>query len=403
MVYKVDKLENEGKIKIKVKFSKEEFDKALAKQESDNQQEKLNKAVNELISKSYPKVVELEKLQVAGFPSISLSDDIDERFPFAYEAIVDAYPTVNLGLYKGLNIKKEKVIVTEAEITLAINELLVKLATLNTASGPLKEGQTSIIDFVGKLNGVAFEGGSGHDYALEIGSHTFVPGFEEQLVGMNVNETRDIDITFPENYTPELASKDVVFEVTLKEIKEKVIPELTDELVKSLAIEGVSTVKEYKEDIKKQLVKVKEEKAYNEAVALMFKKLKEQTPVKVPKYFVDEYINNQLVRVKAQADQFNMPLETLLQYTGFESVDAFKKAYEEVATNHLHEQFILREIIMKENFNVTKEEVDGYYQQIASQNNMDVEQFKQKYEESQVVESLLMQKCAEFLIKNNIV
>lgn len=403
MVYKVDRLENEGKFKIKVKFSKEEFDKALAKQENENQQEKLNKAVNELISKSYPKVVELEKLQVAGYPSISLSDDIDENFPFAYEAEVDAYPTLKLGLYKGLNIKKDKVVVTDQDVEMAINETLKQQSDLVVVEGPLKEGQTAVIDFVGKLNGVAFDGGTGKSYPLEIGSHAFVPGFEEQLVGMNINETRNINITFPENYTAELAGKDVVFEVTLNEIKEKVLPELTDKFVKQLAYENVNTVSEYKQYIKNQLTQYKEMDAKNKAAVEVYKALKEHNPVRIPKYFVDEYIENQVQRVKAQAEQYQMPVETLLQFSGFESIEAFKNAYQEVAKNHIHEQIIMREIIMKENFNVTKEEVEAYYETLAKQNNMELEAFKQRYNDTQVVESLLMKKCAKFIIEKNII
>ena len=155
-------------------------------------------------------------------------------------------PKLTLNQYTGFNVKVEQVTVNETEIEKEIEASLTKYITERNVEGPLKEGQIAIMDFVGKENGVAFEGGTGSNYSLEIGSHAFVPGFEEQMVGMQINEVKDLNITFPTNYHADLAGKDVVFTVTLNEIKEKVMPELTDEFVSTLNIEGVSTTTHYR-------------------------------------------------------------------------------------------------------------------------------------------------------------
>lgn len=402
MVYKVEILED-NKVKIIVKFTKEEFDKAISKNADKQGQEQLNSAVNQLISITYPEIVKKDNLEVAGYPSIALSNQIDDKYPFAYEAVVEVLPKLALGKYTGFNVKVSTVSVSEEEVEMEIKNSLNSHLTSKSVSGPLKEGHIAVIDFVGKKDGVAFDGGTASGYELEIGSHMFVPGFEEQMVGMQINEVKDLNITFPENYAADLAGKDVVFTVTLHEIKEKVLPELTDEFVKSLNIANVNSKKEYQEYTYNKILATKTARAKDEAVQEVFRLLKQSNPVKVPQFHIDEYVNNQLERVKAQAEHFQMPVEVLLQYTGFESVDAFKKAYAEVAQNHLHEQLILKEVIMKENLQATALEVEQAYETYAKQNNMDVKEFKERYTDEQILESILMEKGAKFIIENNIV
>ena len=402
MVYKVENI-NEKSIKLTVKFTKEEFNKALEKHQEKQGQEQLNETMNELIRASYSQIVNQDKLEVVGYPSIALSNEIDETYTFAYEATVEIMSKLTLTQYTGFNVKVEQVSVDESEVEKEIQASLVKYIKEENVSGPLKEGQIAVIDFVGKENGVAFEGGTGSNYSLEIGSHTFVPGFEEQMVGMQINETKDLNITFPENYHANLAGKDVVFTVTVHEIKEKVLPELTEEFVTNLNIEGVSTPTHYRNYIYSKVYQAKVAKANDVAVMEIFKRLKEANPFEVPSFYIDQYVNNQLERVKAQANQYQIPVEVLLQYTGFESVDAFKNAYAEIAKNHLHEQIILKEIIMKEQLQASLQEIEEAYEAYAKQNNMDVKEFKEKYTEEQILESILMEKGARFVIENNII
>ena len=401
MVYKVESL-NEKSIKIIVKFTKEEFNKALEKHNDKQGQEQINEAMNDLIRSSYSQIVVHEKIDVVGYPSIALSNEIDDTYTFAYEASVELMPKLVLNQYTGLNVKLEQVSVSNEEVEKEINASLVKFATDCNVTGPLKEGQIAIIDFVGKKDGVPFEGGTGSNYPLEIGSHTFVPGFEEQMIGMQINETKDLNITFPKNYHADLANKDVIFTVTVHEIKEKVVPSLTDELVANLKIESVNTVEEYRQYISLKLHQEKTAKANDVAIMEVFKRLKEANPYEVPSFYVEQYVSNQLERVKAQANQYQIPVEVLLQYTGFESVEAFKQSYAEVAKNHLHEQVILKEIIMKEKLQATLEEIEAAYVSYAKQNNMDLAEFKEKYKEEQILESILMEKGARFVIEMNI-
>lgn len=403
MIYKVDKIENENKVKITVKFTKEEFEKALSKHPSDVRQTALNAAMNELITKSYEEIVREEKIEVAGFPSIALSEEVSDKYPFAYSAEVEVSPTIELIKYEGLNVKEEVAEVSEQEVNSEINNMLASTATLNNVEGPLQNGHVAIIDFVGTLDGVAFEGGTGRNYSLEIGSHTFVPGFEEQMVGMKVNEVRNINITFPENYVEHLAGKAVVFEVTVHEIKEKVLPTLDDAFAKSLAIENVSTVGEYRQYLYNQILEYKTAKAKEQTAMKVSIALMQANPMKIPAALIEQYINNQLARISKQAEAYQMPLEVLLKYSGFNSVEEFKKRYSLIARDHLHEQYILRAVIMKEKISVTKEELDAHYELIASSNKTTVEEIKKRYSEEAILESALMEKGRQFIIEKNVI
>ena len=257
MIYKVDKIENENKVVITVKFTKEEFDRALSKQPGEVRQTALNAAMNELITKSYEEIVREEKIEVAGFPSIALSEEVSDKYPFAYSAEVEVSPTIELVKYEGLNVQEEVAEVSEQEVNSEINNMLASTATLNNVEGPLQNGHVAIIDFVGTLDGVAFEGGTGRNYSLEIGSHTFIPGFEEGVIGMKAGDSKDIDLVFPEDYgAKDLAGAKVVFKVKVNEVKTKQVPELNDEFVAELEIEGVTTVEQYQEHVKATLKKM---------------------------------------------------------------------------------------------------------------------------------------------------
>ena len=205
-------------------------------------------AINIAFPDAYDAAVKEQELQVVGYPSVELVGEATQD-GFTFKAVVPVYPDVTLGEYKGLSAPKDEVKVSAADVDERIKSLLDRNTRLVSVEREAQEGDTAVIDFEGFLDGVPFEGGKGTNHSLELGSHSFVPGFEEQVVGMKAGEEKDLDITFPEDYTPELAGKAVVFKVKVHEVKEKEVPALDDEFAKDVS--EFDTLKELKADLKK--------------------------------------------------------------------------------------------------------------------------------------------------------
>lgn len=398
MFYKIDRKEN--LLTIEVQIDVKDFNEAIKRNGDNTKQETVDAAVNELISSTFNEIVYKEQLDVASYPKISLSNNITEQFPFAYIAEIEVMPANFVKVYKGFNLKQEQVSVSEQEINHAINEQLSSYITYKEVDKSLENGDRAIIDFLGKLDGVPFEGGKAENYELVIGSNTFVPGFESQLVGMKLNETRNINIKFPDNYVEHLAGKDVVFEVTLHKIKEAVYPSLTDELIKSFNINNVSNVTEYRKHLENKLLANKKDASKNKVLTELFKLLKENNPTNLPSEVIKNIVDNQENQLKQTADSYKLPIEVFLKYSGIESIEQFRINYTEIARNELHEDLILKDIIKLENIDVTQEEIEEYYNKFSEEKTKEI---KQKWNVNQIKELIAMQKCVDFLYKENIV
>lgn len=310
MKVKVERIENESKVKLIVSFTKEEYEakynEELAKAVKEAElpgfrkgkvpqamylkrfgdAKVVNNTMDELINGSYFAAIKAMKVAVAGYPQIGL-----EKAPkggFAYSAVVAVIPTVEAKDYVGIEVTKEDTKVTPTELENEINRALTNAAELELVEeGELEKGNVAVFDFCGRVDGVEFEGGKAENYSLEIGSGQFIPGFEDQMVGMKNEEERIVKVTFPEQYTPELAGKDAEFTVKLHEIKKRVLPELNAKYVKGLEIEGVTTVKQYKDMLKENLAKEKEEASKNKFEDDVLTKLVENNPVKIPEEMVE--------------------------------------------------------------------------------------------------------------------
>ena len=215
-------------------------------------------AINIAFPDAYEAAITEQKLNIVGYPAVEMVDECTKE-GFTFRATTPVYPEVTLGEYKGLSAEKEEVKVLAAAVNERLKLLQDRNSRLESVDRAAKEGDTAVIDFEGFLDGVPFDGGKGENHSLELGSHSFVPGFEEQVVGMKAGEEKDLDITFPEDYHAELAGKAVVFKVKVNEVKAKEVPELDDEFAKDVS--EFDTLKDLKADLKKQITEERQKAA----------------------------------------------------------------------------------------------------------------------------------------------
>lgn len=338
-------------------------------------------AIDHVLNETYPKAIVENKVKVVNNPDIDL--DVASLSPdkgFTYTAEVDVFPVVHLGDYKGLKVTPLSKEVTEEELDAEIQKLLASKGENVIKEGPAALGDTTVIDFEGFIEGVAFEGGKGENYELELGSQSFIPGFEEQLVGMVAGEEKEINVTFPENYHAEMAGKPAMFKVLVHEVKNKEFPEWNDEEVKELAIENVNTVFEHREHLRAELLKNKEN-AYEENLnRSLLDAFADLAHVDIPQSMLKNSANDMKKNIQAQADQYKIPFEIFLQYIGL-AADTYEDQLLEVAEKRVKEDLIIDALIAQENIVVTKEELEVFYQEVATENNVELEKAKQAIKE----------------------
>ena len=271
-------------------------------------------------------------------------------------------------------------------------------------SGVNCDVNTAVFDFDGSVDGVHFEGGKAENYSLEIGSGQFIPGFEDQMVGMNVGETRNINVTFPEEYHAEnLKGKAAVFEVVLHEIKQRVVPTLTDEFVKEeLEIEGVNNVEEYNAHIKEVILKDKKEASENKFADDCINLAMENATVDVPEGMIDTEVKHQVSQIERQAKMYNMPVDVLLKYSGLESLEAYKEAVRPSCLLSVKQRLVFSEIAKAEKIKVNKADVDKELKLIAKETGKTVEEVSKVYTKEALTPYILLQKAIE-LVKTSAV
>ena len=361
-----------------------------------------NDAINYAISETYYEAVSENKIEVCGYPNIDLDEKkINQTEPIEYTVTVSVNPEVELGEYKGLEIKKDKVSVIAKEVeeeikrTLDRNAMLVKK---ESEDAKVEEGDTVVFDFEGFKDGKPFDGGTAKDYSLEIGSHQFIPGFEEQMVGMKPSEEKDLNVTFPEDYhAAELKGAPVVFHVLVKEIKYKDTPTLDDDFVKEQKIEGVTTKEEYKKHVKQSILDRKESQASEKAKNDLYMTVVKNAKFELPEDLVEEEANYSLDKAEQQAKQYGMNLETLLKYTGGQTVEEYKESLKTQAKNTLSLRFVLKEIAKQEKFEATSEELEAKYAEIAEQYKLSVEQVKDQVNKSAIEEEIVTERAYKLI------
>ena len=322
-------------------------------------EEALNFVLNSKAEEIY-KNEELAKTIVGRFePEIESENGINRGEAFKISLTFDVYPEVNLPAYKGIEVAKMNTEVTEEEVLKVIEGLMAKDASMEVkAEQVIEKGDYAVFDFLGTVDGVPFDGGKAENYELQIGSGQFIPGFEDQMIGMKAEETKDVNVTFPEQYTPELAGKDAVFKVTVHEVKVQKLPELTDEYVAGLNIEGVATVAELKANKEAELKARKEESEKNRVTDDIVNKILDNAVVDMPQSLIDERVNAIRAQYENQAKMYNIPFETFLGLMNMP-----KEVFEEETLKQGKRQalfnVIAEKIIEVENLVPTKEQLEA--------------------------------------------
>ncbi len=353
--------------------------------------------VNFALNDTYPAAVEENKLYVVNQPTIDVDfATLSKENGFTYTATVDVVPAFVLGEYKGLEIKKAKETASAKEVKEQIERTLKSKAENVVKEDAAALGDTVVIDFEGFIDDQPFEGGAGQNYPLELGSNSFIPGFEDQLLGTKAEDQVDVKVTFPKDYHAELAGKAAVFKVTVHEVKTKVVPELTDEFVAELELDGVVTVADYKKHVQEELNEraktASDEKFTNDLV----EKVCKNTKFNVPECMIDEYVKDMKARSEAQAKQYNIPFELYLQYMGY-TLETFEKQAKEVGEKRVKADLVLSKIAEVEEIKVTPEELEAELKKIAEENGLTVKDVAKRVNINQLAFSLEQSKVIDLL------
>lgn len=327
-----------------------------------------------VITDAYKKALEDSKLIPVVQPVVDITN-VDEN-GVEFKFIIITKPEVNIKKYKGLNVKAEKVEVTQEEIDHEIHHILERYTELKVKEdGKVENGNIAVIDFEGFKDGVAFEGGKGENYELEIGSNTFIPGFEEQLVGMKTNEEKDINVTFPEDYPKEdLQGAPVVFKVKVNEIKEKVERDFDEELFEDLGMEGVDTKDKLEAQIKENIMAQKEVDAENKHVDMLLEEIAKHTEVDIPEEMVEEEVGRLLGRFEEQLKMQGISLDIYYQFTRSSEKD-LRAQLEKEAYSHVLYRLMLEEIAKLEKVEISKEEVEKEADKLAEKYQIKKDEF----------------------------
>jgi trigger factor len=360
-------------------------------------------AVNIAVNEAYGQAIEKHKLDVVGRPELDVDfETVGKGKKLKFSIAVEVWPEVELGQYKDLEVVKESSEVTDKDIEEFIERQKKNHAELALVENrALQNGDTAVFDFEGFVDGVAFEGGKAENYSLEIGSHQFIPGFEEQMVGMMPQEEKELQVKFPETYQQEsLKGKDATFKVKLHEIKERVLPELNDEFVGELELEKVKTVDEYKAYVVDTLTHEKTESATNKFNDDVLTLAVSNAKLEVPTSLVEEEIERQVHQMEQQAKSYNIPMDLLLQYYGLENLDAYKKAITPSAETSVRQRAVFLKIAEVEKVKVTEKEYEAEFQAVADEYKKSVDEVKKMYAKEMIAPYLKMRKVID-LIKNS--
>ena len=421
MSVQVEKLEK-NMAKLTIEVSSEEFENAIAKAYKKNKNkismpgfrkgkapramiEKMygkgifyEDAANSIIPDAYADAAKESELEIVAQPEIDVTQ-IESGKPFIFTATVALKPEVTLGEYKGIEVEKKEVEVTDEEVEAEINKVRESNARmLDIDDRATQDGDTVLIDFDGYVDGKQFEGGKADDYSLGLGSHSFIDNFEEQLVGKNIGDDVEVNVTFPENYqAEELQGKPAVFKVKIKEIKVKELPELDDDFAQDVS--NFDTIAEYKEDLKKKLTENKEEALKREREEAVIGKIIENAQMDIPEQMVDAQTRQMTQEFAQRLSSQGLSIDQYMQFTGLTP----QKMIEELkpqALKRIQSRLVLEAVVAAENIETTEEELDKEIENMASMYQMEVDKLKEvigEEEKKQIGLDLAVQKAVEIV------
>ena len=357
-------------------------------------------AVNDILSKEYPKAAQESGLEIVSRPSIDVVQ-IEKGKDFIFTAEVAVKPEVTLGDYLGVPVKKADISVTEEEVSAEIEKERESNARMVTVEGrPVQEGDTAVIDYEGFADGVAFEGGKGENHPLVIGSHAFIDTFEEQLIGKNAGDAVTVNVTFPEEYhAPELAGKPAMFQVRINEVKAKELPELDDEFAQDVS--EFDTLAEYRESVHKKLIERKENEAKRLKENEVIEKIIEGSQMEIPDAMVQTQAETMVDEFSSRIAQQGLSMEQYMQITGM-TQDKLMEQMKPDALKRIQSGLVLEAIAKAENIEVAQEDVDAEITTMAEMYGMEADKLQEMMGDSEkdsIKKDLAIQKAVELIVE----
>ena len=423
MSFTVEQLEEKNMVKLVIESSAEEFEKGLEQAYNKNKN-KINiqgfrkgkaprkiiekfygkeiffeDAANAIIPDAYAKAAEESGLEIVSQPEIDVVQ-LEDGKPFIFSATVAVKPEVELGTYKGVEVAKADVEVTEEDINAELDKVREQNSrTVNVEDRPVQDKDMTIIDFEGFVDGEAFEGGKGENYPLTIGSHSFIDTFEEQLIGKNIGEETEVNVTFPEDYHAEaLKGKPAMFKVTVKEIKEKQYDDLDDDFAQNVS--DFDTLAEYKEDLKKTIGERKANEAKNKKETEVIEKIVENSKMDIPTAMVNTQVRQMADDFARRLQQQGLSVEQYFQFTGL-TADKLLADMQPEAEKRIKNRLVLEAIVKAENIEVSDEEYNAELTKMAESYGMEIDKIKEfmgEYEQKQIKEDIAVQKAVELVV-----
>ncbi len=422
MSCKVEQLEEKNMVKLVIEVSSETFETGLNKAYNKNKNkinvpgfrkgkaprkmiEKLygesfffEEAANMIIPEAYAEAYEESGLDIVSQPKIDVVQ-LEQGKPFIFEAQVAVRPEVELGQYKGVEISKVDSEVTDADIEEELKKVQEQNSRIVTIEDrAVQDGDMTVIDFEGFIDGEAFDGGKGDNYPLTIGSHSFIDNFEEQLIGMNIGDEKEVHVTFPENYHAEnLKSKPAMFKVKINEIKEKLLPDLDDDFASDVS--DFDTLDEYKEDLKKTIGEKKQSEAKTKKQNEAVDKAVENSTMDIPNAMIDTQVQRMVEDFSQRLQQQGLTIEQYFQYTGLTPEKIIGDMKPE-AERRIKNSLVLAAVAKAENIEISDDEYEEELKKMAEAYHMDIEKIKEltgEEQAGQIKEDMKIQKAVELI------
>ncbi len=355
-------------------------------------------AINLIFPEIWEQATTESELKVVGSPSVS-DLNVDENGNLVLTIECGLYPVATLGQYKGIEAPKATVTVTDEEVDEDIKQLASRNSSISTVERAAKDGDTVIIDFDGYMDGVAFDGGKGENYTLRLGSGTFIPGFEDQVVGMAAGDEKDVEVTFPADYgTQELAGKPATFKVKVHEVKETLVPELDDEFAKDVS-ETAETLEDLKKERREKLEKDKADEAEHNFKNEVVKKAMDNLEVVIPDAMVEAQLDDMMNQYAMNMQSSGFTLEQYAQMMGT-TIQGLREQSREGAVQQIRNTLLLEKVAEEENIQVSDEELEEEYQTMAKEYDMDVEKVKEYLPLEDLRKEKQLQKAMDLIVDN---
>lgn len=357
-------------------------------------------AANDVVQDAYTKALQDSKVEPVIEPAIDVKEINEEKVVF--EITITGKPEVKLGDYKNLKVKKDDVEVSKEEVDHEIEHLREQFAEIRVKEdGKVEDGDTAVIDFKGTVDGKELEGGSGENFPLEIGSHTFIPGFEEGVLGMKVGEEKDLHLKFPEDYVKDLAGKEVVFHVTLNEIKTRILPDIDEDFFKDLGYDKVTNQDELVIEVEKVIKDKKTQDADDRFLEEVLKNASENMEVDLPKEIIDDEVHRMMHQFEEQLKMQGLTLDQYMEFTKMSHED-FHKNMEPEAIKRIKYRYLIEAVAEKEKIEVTNEEAEKDADEMAKNYGISKEELVNAFGGMDVLKyDSKMRKTLNFLKENN--